>query len=219
MKIFDYSEIDSTNLEAKRLVDTNQIAISAIVKTKLQTAGRGRFERIWKNKEGNIAFSVVFPKKWVKNINILPAVACIAVRNCITPNDLVKLKWPNDLLVCKDFPAKFCGILIENIGDFIIVGIGVNVLWSPENVIYNSTNLIEYGLKIESEEKIAKEFFALLNKNSKEILQEWERNNYYFEKQVDISGKYGIFMGVDENFAAQLMVEGDLIKINYGDVS
>ena len=224
MQVFEYREIDSTNLEARRLIesgiiDAGQINSSAIVKTKLQTAGRGRMERIWQNKAGNLAFSVVIPKKWVNNLSVLPAMVCVAVRNCIVKNDCVKFKWPNDLLVCEGKPAKFSGILIENIGDFLIVGIGVNVGWSPENMMYEATHLEKHGMQIASEEKIAKELFEILNANAKDVVKKWEECNFYNEKQVKINGYVGIFVGVSENFAAKILVENEIITVNYGDVS
>jgi BirA family biotin operon repressor/biotin-[acetyl-CoA-carboxylase] ligase len=218
MQVFAYNEIDSTNSEAKRLIETNQISGTAIVKTKIQTAGRGRLERIWQTMEGNLAFSVVIPKKWVKNANILPAMVCVAVRNCITENDCVKFKWPNDLLACKDIPAKFSGILIENVGEFLIVGIGVNVGWSPENVMYEATHLEKHGMKIEGEEKVAKELLQILNSNEKDVLKKWAECNFYNEKQVQINGQVGIFVGVSENFEAKILVDEQIHLISYGDV-
>jgi BirA family biotin operon repressor/biotin-[acetyl-CoA-carboxylase] ligase len=41
----------------------------------------------------------------------------------------VTVKWPNDVLVGGE---KLCGILIEKFGDYIIIGIGVNIISSPK---------------------------------------------------------------------------------------
>jgi BirA family biotin operon repressor/biotin-[acetyl-CoA-carboxylase] ligase len=40
----------------------------------------------------------------------------------------VLLKWPNDLMIAK---AKLAGILLERVGDSVIVGVGVNLAIAP----------------------------------------------------------------------------------------
>ena len=40
----------------------------------------------------------------------------------------VRLKWPNDVLLDG---AKLAGILLERAGDAAVIGIGVNLAWSP----------------------------------------------------------------------------------------
>jgi hypothetical protein len=52
-----------------------------------------------------------------------------AIRNVVDPTTEVHLKWPNDVLVDK---KKVCGVLIEVDSDFLVVGIGCNVMSAPE---------------------------------------------------------------------------------------
>lgn len=52
------------------------------------------------------------------------------------------LKWPNDLLLG---PAKLAGILLERSGGAVVVGIGVNLSWSPELDDRVTTNLQALG--------------------------------------------------------------------------
>ena len=62
----------------------------------------------------------------------LALVAGLAVHEVVTP--LVPpprqalLKWPNDVMIGA---AKLCGILLERIGDAVVVGIGVNLAAAP----------------------------------------------------------------------------------------
>jgi biotin-(acetyl-CoA carboxylase) ligase len=47
----------------------------------------------------------------------------------VTSGSQVFLKWPNDVLIDE---KKVCGVLIEIEGDFMLVGIGCNVMTAPD---------------------------------------------------------------------------------------
>ncbi|MEK7343792.1 MAG: biotin--[acetyl-CoA-carboxylase] ligase [Pseudomonadota bacterium] len=53
-----------------------------------------------------------------------------------------KIKWPNDVLVDG---AKIAGILLERLGDAIVVGIGVNVTGHPTGLDRPATSLAAQG--------------------------------------------------------------------------
>jgi BirA family biotin operon repressor/biotin-[acetyl-CoA-carboxylase] ligase len=52
------------------------------------------------------------------------------------------LKWPNDVLVNG---AKIAGILLEQMEDATIIGIGLNVLQAPLNTAYKATTIVANG--------------------------------------------------------------------------
>jgi BirA family biotin operon repressor/biotin-[acetyl-CoA-carboxylase] ligase len=52
------------------------------------------------------------------------------------------LKWPNDVLVGG---AKIAGILLEQVEDATIIGIGLNVLEAPSNAAYKTTTIVANG--------------------------------------------------------------------------
>ncbi len=97
-----------------------------------QTAGRGRFDRLWNMVAGkDLAFSILVP---LDNIplaswgNITQA-AALAVAEHLDKCDInAQIKWPNDILIDG---AKICGILCESMTiddrSWAIVGIGLNV--------------------------------------------------------------------------------------------
>ena len=99
-----------------------------------QSAGRGRQGRSWLDGPGNFMGSTA--------VRLLPQdpapaslsfVAALAVYEAVlahvaTPQAL-QLKWPNDVLLGG---AKLAGILLERAGDAAVIGIGVNLAWSPE---------------------------------------------------------------------------------------
>ena len=98
-----------------------------------QSAGRGRQGRGWLDGPGNFMGSTA--------VRLLPQdpapaslsfVAALAVYEAVlgrvaTPLS-VRLKWTNDVLLDG---AKLAGILLERAGDAAVIGIGVNLAWSP----------------------------------------------------------------------------------------
>jgi hypothetical protein len=52
------------------------------------------------------------------------------------------LKWPNDVLVND---GKIAGILVEQAGDALIVGIGLDVLQAPSGVSYKVSTIVGSG--------------------------------------------------------------------------
>ena len=98
-----------------------------------QSAGRGRQGRTWLDAPGNFMGSTA--------VRLLPQdpppaslsfVAALAVYEAVlghvsSPRAL-QLKWPNDVLLGG---AKLAGILLERAGEAAVIGIGVNLAWSP----------------------------------------------------------------------------------------
>ncbi len=105
----------------------------------LQTAGRGRLDRVWQAPPGSgIAVSVVLrpdqvpPARWVW----LPLLCGLAVDASLRGLGVdTGLKWPNDVLVAD---RKIAGILLERVetptGPAAIAGIGVNVSMTTEEL-------------------------------------------------------------------------------------
>lgn len=59
-RFIEHDEIDSTNSEAKRLVLSGD-ATQSIILAHRQTAGRGRYGRVWQSEAGNLHMSVLMP--------------------------------------------------------------------------------------------------------------------------------------------------------------
>ena len=141
---FEYDEIDSTNLEAKRLVAKKSSATKQVFLAKRQTAGRGRLGRsFFSPEETGLYMSLLLQidEKLLDTDLITPA-AGIAVCRTIEffydekgKKANPQIKWVNDIYLNK---KKVCGILTEGIlnpkeGKIsqVIIGIGVN-LFEPK---------------------------------------------------------------------------------------
>jgi BirA family transcriptional regulator, biotin operon repressor / biotin---[acetyl-CoA-carboxylase] ligase len=133
-----------------------------------QIAGRGRQGRVWQDGQGNFMGSVGV----CLNVSDPPAqtlalVAGIALHRAVSqyfddqPN--LQLKWPNDLLLDQ---AKLAGILLERNGDWVVVGIGVNLVSAPPLPDRQTVALSDIGLTVDRDafaENLAQNFAATVN--------------------------------------------------------
>ncbi len=221
LKLFSYDEIDSTNNEAQRLLESIESFPFWVVANK-QTSGRGRKNRYWESLEGNFMGTFVIKINIEKSLTPqISFVTSVALRNTVNSfnkkinNNDIKLKWPNDLIIND---AKCAGILIESLrseekgNEILAIGIGVNLINSPSNTSFKASNLLqEMKLNINKDdflEKLNKNLIENLNlwekgKNFKKILKEWRKVAYKMNENISIilpDGKKikGTFTGLDD---------------------
>jgi BirA family biotin operon repressor/biotin-[acetyl-CoA-carboxylase] ligase len=141
-----YDSIGSTNDEAQRLA-AEGAPHGTVVHADEQTAGRGRLSRRWSSPPGNLYLSIVLrpnvaPARCVE-IGFVAALAVADAVDAMLPRQVhATLKWPNDVLV-RD--GKIAGILVEQVDDMVILGIGLNVLQAPSGVSYQVSTIVGCG--------------------------------------------------------------------------
>jgi BirA family biotin operon repressor/biotin-[acetyl-CoA-carboxylase] ligase len=150
-RLIAYETIGSTNDEAKRLArdgaDEGLVVIAA-----QQMTGRGRRGRAWVSPPGNLYSSTLLrPQCRAAVAAQLGFVAALGISGAIrevAPAIDLRCKWPNDLLANG---KKVTGILLEtemvtgDQPDFVILGVGVNLVSSPQDTPYPATSLVEEG--------------------------------------------------------------------------
>lgn len=126
------AETGSTNADMVALAQAGW-AEGRWLRAERQLAGRGRLGRAWHSPEGNLICSTLVRLRPgdppVGGLGLLVGVALQAALAACLPQAEPCLKWPNDVMIG---PAKLAGILLERVGDAVIVGIGVNVRAAPE---------------------------------------------------------------------------------------
>ena len=148
-----YATIGSTNDEAKALARAGA-ADGTLVWADEQTAGRGRRGRLWRSPPGNLYLSLVLrPDAAPSRAAQLGFVAALglgdALQPLVGPALPLRYKWPNDLLANGQ---KLAGILLESETsasdgvDFVVVGIGVNIVSAPKDVEFLATSLMANGI-------------------------------------------------------------------------
>lgn len=120
-------ETASTN--ADLLADPDAPDRSVLV-AEHQTAGRGRLDRSWQSPaHAGLTFSVLLrPEPPIPTWGWLPLLIGVALHDAVrqTTGVHVGLKWPNDLLH-RPSELKLAGILAQTSGEAVVVGIGLNV--------------------------------------------------------------------------------------------
>ena len=138
MEFINLEKVDSTNLYAKKHIET--LDDRTVILTKEQTAGRGRLNRSWIDLgKNNVFMSIVLkPSETYQEVysNItqyLSVVLCHALEDYgLKP----QIKWPNDVLVNG---KKIAGILSESVIQGtkfkgLVLGIGINLNATDERV-------------------------------------------------------------------------------------
>lgn len=98
------------------------------VLSKHQQNGRGQFRRSWISPGGNLYGTLRLPKIHSYS-TLIPLVAALAIQSLLQDMGLYsEFKWPNDLLVSR---KKVGGILVEERGDTVMAGFGLNLIQSP----------------------------------------------------------------------------------------
>jgi BirA family transcriptional regulator, biotin operon repressor / biotin---[acetyl-CoA-carboxylase] ligase len=141
-----YDSVGSTNDEAVRLAQEGAPHCTVVHADK-QTVGRGRLSRRWSSPPGNLYLSIILrlnlPAPRNVEIGFIAAlVVADAIETMLPRQERATLKWPNDVLVRN---GKISGILVEQVDDALILGIGINVLMAPDGVSYNVSTIVGSG--------------------------------------------------------------------------
>ncbi len=145
-KIFKYKKVVSTNNTAISIIKKFNHNYGMII-SENQTKGKGQYGRKWISLKGNLFVSFFYNLEAISfSIKKLTILNCKLVKKTISKFYRKKIiyKAPNDLLINK---KKVCGILQESIkkkdNNFLIIGIGINIIRNPKNLDYPTTNLFE----------------------------------------------------------------------------
>lgn len=121
-KVFFYKEVSSTMDVADELAKKGGCGI---VLAESQIVGKGRYGKKWISPTGGFYLSWVIKdkKEFQKLILEISALAIVETLNLFGIKNC-KIKFPNDIIINK---KKIAGILIEKKSDYTIVGVGVNL--------------------------------------------------------------------------------------------
>ena len=164
LKKFKYKKVSSTNDIAMQKI--RQGYKSGVIISDKQTHGRGRHGKKWVSNKGNLFFSIFFninkniqtSKLVISNLKIIKKILSKHIKSKI------KIKRPNDITVNK---KKICGILNETLFyndlKFLVIGIGINIVSSPNIRDYPTTNLNEITNKTVSKTKLLNKIVKAFN--------------------------------------------------------
>ena len=150
IKKFKYKNVNSTNDVAIRIIKNTKNKYGIIISEK-QKKGRGQFGKKWISYKGNLFVSIFYSLEKINlSLKQLTKLNCLLVKKLLSKyyNNKISIKSPNDILIKK---KKICGILQETLKkantSYLIVGIGINLVKSPNINNYPTTNLLELTRK------------------------------------------------------------------------
>ena len=239
VEVVRLDEIDSTNAEARRRADGGEAGPLWIAAGR-QTAGRGRRGRAWETGAGNLAATLLTttakPPGEAAQIAFVAALAVADLALAMVPDALVRLKWPNDVLVDG---RKVSGVLIESGARgygrlWLAIGVGMNLQSAPLAADRPATALADH-LRTDVAAPLSPDAaLDVLAKAFDRWFETWER--YGFEPiltawtaraelsrpcvvRLDRESVAGVAEGLDVDGALKLrLADGSSRRITAGDV-
>ena len=210
-KFIHLSEVDSTNVYAKSLI-LKEKTDNFIVIADTQTSGKTtKSNSVWDSPIGNLYFTMAVRigkdyKKFTHLLSFLVALSLVESVKSISNTDVdIRIKWPNDVLLNV---KKLSGILIEQEGDYSIIGIGVNIAHHPKNINikYPTTSLADANINTTPAEfanilakRIIQNLNFFINDNFKSLVERIKPYMYNINKMVYLSFNNQNFKGIFEN--------------------
>ena len=226
-----YGKITSTMEKARELARGGCPSMTVVV-AETQTQGRGRLDRTWDSRTGGLYFTLVvrpqLPPEAFFRLNFLSSVVLARIFR-EQYGIFAEIKWPNDILATR---KKLVGILsemgtTEESGDFVMIGIGINVNNEPDpsapNAVSLSRLLGKPTPRLPLLEVFLNDFEAgLAALPARDVLSDWKALALPMNREVTIVTTGETFSGtaedIDPDGALILRLsDGTRTRVLYGD--
>jgi len=154
----------STQTDLAALARAGKAKAGDVIAANYQSAGRGRLSRTFEApKNSALLFSFyIEPKRSNEDWGWISLIAGVSVAHAL---DEVKatVKWPNDILVNE---KKISGLIAEIVGDGVVIGIGINVGMTLEELpVLTATSLAIEGVGNTNRNKILAKVLSQFESN------------------------------------------------------
>ena len=231
-----YPTINSTNDAARDWAEQGA-PHGAVVIAREQSAGRGRRGRDWISPpDCGLLFSMIV--RDIETVAHATLGAAVAMANAIEEvcQASAQVKWPNDILLRgRKIGGILCESQIKNQSvEFLIIGIGMNVLHSreqlPQRPIIPASSLRlecdrEFNLRtVENAclQHLASTCTQLQSGNWEMVRAAWEKRCYGRGEVVQIVQEnekfYGVLRGIDDSGALLVMTTNGVRQVLAGDI-
>lgn len=219
LKVFTYSNIDSTNEECKRILQKGTHKCLVIADT--QSNGRGRAGKSFFSPYGGLYFSIAFPT--VDAESVLTCRVGVETVEAIQEACGIRcgIKWVNDLFYKG---KKVCGILAEQYNNNTIVGIGINLM--PVSIPTELSNIIGFLDFPDIRDQLVENITARIlhsSRNRLEIIECYRRYSMIIGKQIICHQGDNSFsalaVGINEFGALEILGPNGRETLSFGEVS
>lgn len=210
----------------QQLVDTS-LPEGALVVADHQTAGRGRLGRSWEAPAGTaLLFSVLLKPPSEPPTPQLSLVAGIATADTLerTLGLSVQLKWPNDVMLRR---MKIAGCLAEARDGSVVLGIGLNVSQTPDQLPENAGSIRSLtGRTADREELLSMllgdlelRYTAWLAGGLDAVYEGLGPRDFLRGRQVTVNGVSGVVTMIDREGRLEIAQgHGDNVTVESGEV-
>jgi BirA family transcriptional regulator, biotin operon repressor / biotin---[acetyl-CoA-carboxylase] ligase len=196
----------------------------------VQTAGRGRLGRGWETPPGTaILCSVLLKPPGGRAVAELSLVAGLAAAETVERalGLAVQLKWPNDVMVNR---RKVAGVIAEATGEVVVVGIGVNVNQTREELpddakIAPGSLYTADGVRRERAPLLAdllsslEHDYGLWGEGGLDALYDsLGARDFLRGRRVFVDGQAGTGIGIDRSGRLEVEIEGRRQLVESGEV-
>ena len=225
MMVVYLERVDSTNEEAKRVPFCHGLCIVA----REQTGGKGRRGKRWLSERDKGLYASFLLRPIERNVTLSSLSFGWAVFKTLSIfSEGFYLKWPNDVYING---RKVAGILTEGLKDRTVVGVGINLYYTREELSLfpvPATSLAAEGIEFEREELLRELHRNILETHS--LLEEGRFQVELFEENCPLIGKSvkveterevlsGRALGIDRDGALIVETENGIKRLFSGDVS
>jgi BirA family biotin operon repressor/biotin-[acetyl-CoA-carboxylase] ligase len=219
--------IDVESCEStQQLVDTS-LPEGAIVVADHQTAGRGRLGRSWDAPPGKaLLFSILLKPPPERHAPELSLVAGVAVADTVERSTglAVQLKWPNDVMLRR---RKVAGLLAEARDGAVVLGIGLNVNQSREELPENAGSLLTLTGREWRRDQLLDSLLADLERTYAAwrsggldaVYEGLAPRDFLRGRRVSVNGTSGVATMIDRQGRLEIEVgHGDVVAVESGEV-
>ena len=218
----DVESCESTQL----LVDTS-LPEGALVVADHQTAGRGRLGRSWEAPAGTaLLLSVLLKPPPEPPAPQLSLVAGIAVADTLERmlGLSVQLKWPNDVMLRRQ---KIAGCLAEARDGAFVLGIGVNVNQTPDQLPENAGSIRSLSGRTADRDELLSmllgdlehRYGAWLTGGLDAVYDGLGPRDFLRGRQVTVNGVSGVVTMIDRDGRLEIAQgHGDNVTVESGEV-
>lgn len=219
-----YDVIDSTNLEAKRLL-LSGVRSPALIVADAQTAGRGRLGRSFDSPRGAGVYMSLILKPAGDMVSVTTKTAIAVARAIEALTGIAPdIKWVNDLYVNG---RKICGILAETVSNVpgVVIGVGVNMLKRefPDDIRNTAGALDTHEHRERMIAAIANEMHDIIELGG-EYMHEYRRRSLVIGKRIAYTQngatQAATALDIDDNGGLIVRLDnGDTRTLSTGEIS